>query len=156
MNRINRKELERDANNDIHPGKRQIRHKSDMIAALQKRDDEGERMNGGQAERLAKRILANTLPFDVGTCEKCGGAKNDRLVPVTLKICRQCCQKIKANVDYVRVDAVPAATYRCDLCFGRALTMYRINPRICPTCLDKLGRIYRRAWPGKNQAARGH
>ena len=86
------------------------------------------------------RSIRRTKPLRGGRCQLCGGY-TERLIPVVMKVCKNCCRSFLKKGDGLTVLKTEFQDYYCDNCLGRTWTPITINPRVCERCSR---RIYRR------------
>ena len=86
------------------------------------------------------RAIARTAPLPKGRCSICGSYE-ERLVPIMLKICKNCARRMISN-SQLRVVRKEMMEYYCDWCYGKTWNPLTVNPYLCQRCSRKM---YRRA-----------
>lgn len=87
---------------------------------------------------MAEKIK-HTQPLPKGRCQTCG-EYTDRLVPITITVCKPCGQAFLNKAGGLRfVQAWKLREYYCDWCFGKTFSPMQINPFICSKCMQRLG-----------------
>lgn len=93
------------------------------------------------------RVIRRTKAPGGGRCQTCG-CQDDRLLPVTLKVCPQCVETFRNKCGFVRIQKKDYLSGQyCDWSFGKTFTIYTINPYICRKCMIKLGRKHQTQMP---------
>ncbi len=91
---------------------------------------------------LARNIRRNPKPPS-GRCHGCS-READRILPMSLRVCRNCAVRFARMVDkprFMRTDCL--AGFNCDCCLGKTFVYYVINPYLCQKCTLKIGRRHR-------------
>ncbi len=75
-----------------------------------------------------------------GACQLCSRI-SDRLVPVSLKVCKRCAGKFnKRGSEFIRFLKREFILAYCEACLGKTFVLYHINPFVCIKCSTKIGR----------------
>lgn len=90
---------------------------------------------------LAENVKANN-PLPEGRCNLCGRIE-ERLIPVTMKICISCCNKFIQRGGGLRIIRKNNEEYFCDNCMARSFINFYVNPVICQICANKIGKTHR-------------
>ena len=95
---------------------------------------------------MAHSIRRNPKMPDKSPCHICYYIRGT-ILPIHIKVCQGCFNKIMKKVGKVRVLKKEFADYHCDMCLGRTFTVYSINPWVCQKCSLKIGDKHRRELP---------
>jgi len=103
----------------------------------------------GRIYRQIAEGIKRTTPLKSGVCSICGN-HDDILVPVTMRVCKQCVKYIiqkSGGVNILKTEPLVRDFY-CDMCLNKSFTAFTINPKICQKCARKIGKthMYNKEW----------
>jgi len=95
--------------------------------------------------RVTRRIAESIKGIEdlpKGRCNACG-FEDDKLFPVSLKICPTCANKIIKRGGNLPIIKKQIIDYHCDMCLVRTFTVFYVNPKICYKCSRRLGLVHK-------------
>ncbi len=115
----------------------------DYLSRTQKSEDKISDKSKDRVNRTMAEDVKRITPLKAGKCNLCS-RDDDKLVPVTMKICMTCCNKFIKRGGEIRVIQKQVQEYVCDNCLIRTFVTFYVNPRVCQYCSRKIGNVHKR------------
>jgi len=117
---------------------------SEIVRELKKIRQEDDSLPNKQSilETIAREVRKSN-PIPGGRCGNCA-RQEERIAPITMRVCRRCIDKAERRGGWVRrLQVDKMARILCDWCLKRVFNPIVIWTRLCPYCIRKMKGKYK-------------